>query len=295
MRVTNFAMSMRLQDALREATARRTTAMSEISSGKRLQKYSDAPTDAASVVRLGARQADWQSYMRAADDAFSWLNTQDTLLQDAASLLHRARELTVAAAQSTLSSGERESIALELEGLSNQLAGIANTTYLGASVFGGFSGTAVQNSGGAWTSTSDGGQLQRRVAPDQVVTINIDGAAAFGFASGTDVFTLLDRVASNVRTADMAALGGADLDDLKSRLTDVTNALATVGARTNEVELARDRGAAQLDTLRSNRSSLEDADLADAVMRLSQAETGYEATLAVTARLSSVSLVDFLR
>lgn len=295
MRVTNQSMALRLQEAMREATFRRSEAAEQISSGRRVRRWSDAPTDAGSIVRIGAQQADWASFAKASDDALSWLNTQDSMLQDASRLMHRARELTIAAAQSTTGPGEREAIALEIEGLRDQMAGLANSTFLGRSVFGGFGSEAVSNGGGSWSFTGDSGQVQRRIAPDQVIAVNVDGAEVFGFNSGTDVFTLLDRVAANVRSGDVASLGNGDLDDISGRLKDVTAGLAVVGARTNQVEATQARAAAQIDTLRATRSSKEDADLAESVLQLSRAETGYEATLAVTARLASVSLVDFLR
>jgi len=41
-------------------------------------------------------------------------------------------------------------------------------------------------------------------------------------------------------------------------------------------------------------SSIEDADVADAITKLKMAETTYQVTLATMARLGSLSLLDFL-
>ena len=125
----------------------------------------------------------------------------------------------------------------------------------------------------------------------------MDGNATFGFAAGAgnDVFAVLGRLAADVRAGNTTAVSGADLADLDARMADVNNGLATVGARTNQVEQAQTIGQQRVDTLKQHRSSLEDADIAQSVMDLQLAQSGYQAVLGATVKLTMPSLVDWLR
>lgn len=293
-RVTDTTMALTVQRALQSSQSALGAVQTRLSSGKRIQAWSDSPADATSVARLRSEQREWDAYTKAADDGEAWLGTADSALQNAVDLLHRARELTTAAASSILAPSEREAIAVELESIRDELVGLANTTHLDNPVFAGHGTAAVQQVGGVWTYTGDAGQVQRRVAPEVMVTVNVSANDVFGFAAGNDVFSLLDQVAADVRAGNVAAVGGSHLTDLTARTHDLTSGLATIGARTNQITHARQTGAERLDVIRTNRTSLEDVDFAQAAVDLTMARSAYEAALAATAQLSLPSLARFL-
>lgn len=295
MRVTPTTLHQTALQGLQSSIGRVQQSQEQLSSGKRITNYSDAPADASSTLRLRAEENDWVSYAKAADDGVAWLNTQDSALQDASTLLRRARELTLSGAQSLNSPVEREAIARELDGIKDQLAAIANTSYQGQKVFAGFAANAVVNVAGSWTWAGDANAVQRRVSPELLVQVNGDGSAIFGFGSGTNVFSALSTIADHVRTGNVGALGSTDLAMIDDAMTNVTNGLATIGARTSLVEGAKTTGSEQIAVLKDTRSSIEDIDVASAALDMKMAESGYQAALAAAARLSLPSLVDFLR
>src|SRR2546422_803083 len=232
MRVTPTTMFLTVGNGLQQSIGRLQDAQERLSSGKRINRFSDSPTDAATVLGLAARERDWDAYNKAAGDAVGWLNTQDQALQSSSSLLQRARELAPSAGNGANSATAREAIAGELDSLKDELASLANTSYMGRSVFGGFKSTAVtRDASGNWTwaggASTDA--VNRRVAPEVTVRVNMDGNATFGFAAGAgqDVFAVLGRLAADVRAGNTAAVAGADLADLDARLSDVNNGLAT--------------------------------------------------------------------
>lgn len=301
MRVTPTTMFLTVGQNLQLGIGRVQDAQERLASGRKINRYSDSPSDAATVLRLAAQQRDWAAYNKAADDAVGWLDTQDQALQSAASLLRRARELVISSGSGNMSATAREGIATELRGLRDNLAGLANTTYLGRSVFGGFQATAVTQPvpGGTWTSNGGGSgdQVLRRVAPEVTVQVNLNGQDVFGFVAGAglDVFSVLTDLADHIEAGNTTAATSTDLVNLDARMGNVLEGLALAGARTNQVEAARGTGLLRIDTIRQARSSLEDADMAESVMDLQMAENGYQAVLGAVARLSMPSLVDFLR
>ena len=294
-RVTSAMSSIAIRTGLDEALRRVVDAQSQLASGRRINTYSDAPSDAVSSLRLRALEADWAAYDRQAVDGLGRLNTADGALQSAAALLRRVHELATSAVNGALSQTARDAIAKEVTQLRDELVSLANTSYQGRAVFAGFGDRAVTQVGGAWAYAGDDGAVLRQVSPDVTTRVNVTARDVFGLRPGvTDVFTLLAKVAADVAAGDTAALA-ADGAALDARADEVRQALATVGALTNRVEAAMDRGRDEVVGLRQQRAELEDVDLADVVLRLSQAEAGYQAALGAAARASLPSLADFLR
>jgi flagellar hook-associated protein 3 FlgL len=187
-------------------------------------------------------------------------------------------------------------MAAEIDGIKEQLAGIANASYQGHQVFGGFSTKTVTNVGGNWTWTGDNGAINRRITPDQIVQVNGNGESILGFGAGqTDVFSALSTVASHLRAGNTAALSNTDITMLDNSASYVNNGLAGVGARGNVMEASKTTGSSQISTLKDQRSSLEDVDIAATALEMQMAQSGYQAALAAAARLSMPTLVDFLR
>jgi flagellar hook-associated protein 3 FlgL len=165
-------------------------------------------------------------------------------------------------------------------------------------VFGGFTGTAVDVTAGAATYVGSpaGTSVLRQVSPEQVVSVNTDGAQVFGFTAGVglDVFTTLSQLATAVGAGDTAAIAtqSATLD---ARADDIRNALGGVGSRTALLDgLENALGDRKL-ALTEQTSSLEDADPASAAIDLTRAAQSYEAALAAISRTAQISLLDFLR
>jgi flagellar hook-associated protein 3 FlgL len=288
-----------MQKAMESNYARLNEAQRQIATGKRLTKISDATGDALVAGRLRNDEAMAKAYLNAADDGIAMLTMQDDALQSVSGLLARARELMIAGASAVESHNGRIAIATELEGLRDQLVALANTTHEGRSVFGGFSAAAVQNTGGSVSWVGDGNAVERRVSAELTVTVGTNGRDVFGFDAGSpagadNVFAVLNRAAAAVRASDPAGVRG-ELENLSARHTDVTNALASVGGRFSQIELAMTRTEDAIVSMKTRRSQLEDVDLGAALIDMKDASAAYEATLAVVARMQRMSLLDFLR
>jgi flagellar hook-associated protein 3 FlgL len=98
------------------------------------------------------------------------------------------------------------------------------------------------------------------------------------------------------------ALEGNDIDRIQGTLDKLENHLATTRmaiseSGTNMIRLdLRESVITDLQiTYAERKSVLEDADLAEAVMKLKSAETAYQAALASSARVMQVSLVDYIQ
>ncbi|MCC6437668.1 MAG: flagellar hook-associated protein FlgL [Acidimicrobiales bacterium] len=288
-----------MQQAMEVNFSRLTDAQRQLATGKRLNKVSDAPTDALNANRLRNQEKLSNAYITAADDGAALLAAQDSALQSASTILIRVRELVTAGSSDIESGNGQQAIAAELSGLRDQLVSLANTSHDGRAVFGGFAGSAVQNTGGLVTWVGDGESIDRRVSSELTVSVNTDGRKVFGFNAGVpagndNVFAVINRAIAAIE-ADNADGARAELDNIMARQADLTNSLGSIGGRVNQIELARSQAEDDVAAFKTSRSILEDVDMGAATVDLKDAEAAYEATLAVVARMQRVSLLDFLQ
>lgn len=294
MRVTEAARFDQLRSDLVRTNAGLAEVTGDLASGRAIRRLSDDPELAVQADRLLSEDQALRAYTEAAENARAWLATQDGALQSAMTLLHRARELTISAG-SPSGDQARDGIANEIDALRLQLVDVANTSFNGRSVFAGFSEDTVAEVGGLVNFVGDGGEVQRRIGGDRMIRVNIDGADAFGFSAGDDIFTLLADVSDHIRAQDTGSITGSDLDRLEDAATRIAESLGSVGATENQVDRVAQASQARRDEIRDYRSSIVDADLAETALRLTMAETAYESVLAATARLQLPTLVDYLR
>ena len=182
----------------------------------------------------------------------------------------------------------------------DQLVDVANTQYLGRAVFGGHNAVAIRKDtpagprGADWPwSANTKAPASRQISPAVTIDANIDGASVFG-TGDESVFAVLKQlqsdVANGVTTGIVAGQGRLD-----GRFEAITRTLGEVGALQNRVEAAMELGDNILSQVRSQRSQVEDVDLAEAMMRLNAASTGYQASLSAIAKGDLPSLASFLR
>ena len=294
MRVTHLGAHHAALDRLTTRLSEYSVTQERLATGKQLTRSSDDPIGMNRALELRATLSAREQESRNATDGEMWLNLADTKLQDVVGQIQRARELAVRGA-TFVGTQEREAIALEVGHLRDDIVALANSQQQGRGLFSGFnSGDAVQKIAGNWTYTGDAGQINRRVGENEVVTVNVTGDVAFGFASGSNVFTVLDNLEAALYADDSPAVE-TSIAELDSSLQTVLGGLGIIGARTNQIEAAAARTSNDIQTITEQLSSLEDIDIAEAVMELELQQTAYEAAMAAFARSSQTSLVDFLR
>ncbi len=294
MRVTHLGSYYANVNRVNQTLESFTESQQRMSSGRRLQRPSDDATgmDKALELRAGLRTREQE--LRNANDGEMWVNLADTKLQAGIQHLQRARELAVAGG-SSLSADSRSAIAREVAALRSGMVEVANAQHQGRGLFSGFAQTdAVERLGGVWTYLGDDGQVRRRIDESEVVTVNVTADDAFGFTAGKDVFTVLDDFETALLADDTAGIENA-IAEIDASMETMLGALTELGSAGSRIESAKQRIATDIGTLKGHLSSLEDVDLAEAVMELQMQETAYQSALAAFARSSQSSLIDFLR
>src|SRR5690349_12161658 len=114
MRITQQMMVDSMLHNVEQNQARTEDLQNQITSGSRIFKPSDDPIGVARALNLQDSISQTQQYLRNIDQATSWLNTTDSVLQSVSDSLARARELATQAANDSLSASDRNTIGAEI-------------------------------------------------------------------------------------------------------------------------------------------------------------------------------------
>jgi flagellar hook-associated protein 3 FlgL len=266
----------------------------QLSSGNQITTPSDDPSGTVNALRTRSELARNAQYATNSADAIGWLSTADGTYSQSVATLQQARTLVVEALNTGANDAtSKNAIAQQLSGLRTALLSLANTTYNGRPLFGGTTaeGTAFAADG---TYQGDSGAVTRAVGAGNVVTVSAVGTDVFG-SGGASVFTLLQNLSAAVSSGGPAATLDSALSDIDSAISRISTAQSTEGAAYQQVQRAQTVGTTEATALKTRLSGIEDVDLADLAVKVTTANTTYQAALQTTASIGQLSLLDFLR
>jgi flagellar hook-associated protein 3 FlgL len=275
----------------------------QLATGRVLNRPSDSPIDTNKSMQVRSDLARVTQQERNISDAGSRLDQTDSALQDLQDLLKRVKTLTVQGLNTGANDATSSAaLATELTALRADMLGVANTTINGRPIFGGItSGATAYGTDGVYVGLGQGeGSTQdhpvlRRISDNEVLRIDVTGPEVFG-PDAANLFGLVQGIADKLSTSpvDVEALS-ADLAAVDAAQDRISTAQATVGARSSRVAKAEELNTTRGLTLSAQLGSIEDVDIAKATMELSAQQLGYQAALAVTAKVLQPTLMDFLR
>jgi flagellar hook-associated protein 3 FlgL len=299
-RITQRAVSQTALQGLNRNLSDLGKLQQQLTSGKVVSKPSDSPSGVNRAMQVRQDQAAAVQHARNISDAQGWMDFTDTTLQSVVTQVNRVRDLTVQASNGvTLSDSGRVAISTEVAALRESLLGLANQSVDGRPLFGGItSGATAYDATGAYTGVGGANGIPvvavtRRIADAEDVRIDVTGPEAFGDPSGTDLFALVGKIATDVTAAPEAL--GDDLTALDVALQRLMTAVSSIGARAARVEATAQTNTDLQLSLGKQLALVEDVDLPKTIMQLQFQQTGYQAALQATAQVIQPSLVDFLR
>ncbi|MFV9566931.1 flagellar hook-associated protein FlgL [Thermoanaerobacter mathranii] len=268
-----------------------------LSTGKRISRPSDDPVAVATSLRIRTDMARNDAYTKNADEVQSWLNITDTALGQLGDLLQRTRELAVEGANGTLTQADMQKIAEEIKQLKAQMIQVGNTQYNGRYIFAGFKTTTQPFSEDNNSYNGDNGLIEFEVgAGGNKIAVNVPGDKVFDVdLTGTSqLLVMMDNLKSALDSGDHQAVSNL-IADVDKQLENVLAVRAEVGAKSNRVDLIKNRLQDDNYNFTVLLSKNEDADLAQVITNLKMDENVYRASLAAGARIMQPSLIDFLR
>ncbi len=292
MRVTE---GMSYQSLLRELAfgqERMQNAQNEVSSGKKVTSPSDDPVAASDIVRLNSESNEADQYSKNLTFAKAKLQIADTALDSVEQMVERARTL----GQLGLGdSSPASAYVAEVSGLRDQIISAANTTHVGRYIFGG-STTAtppyVKNPDTSVTYQGDDQNMPLQVSRNSTLQTQVPGSDIF--SGSVDIFTTMSDLATAMQAGDKTAID-AQVKKLEQFSDVVSVARSKIGGYLNTATTVESGLSSSGLTRKSELSQVQDADLAKAITELTMSQQQLQATMAVGARLSQLTILDYLK
>ena len=277
----------------------------QLSSGKQVTTPADAPDQITPLLNLRTQQTILAQRQKNVQQLQAANSAADQAISTALTLTDQALGLGAQGATGLQSAQTRATLARQVQGVQQQLVSLANTQVNGKYIFGGdqdqngvYAFNASSSNGvtqlGALTNTrlvDDGlGQLAKPSLTAQEIfdPRNADNSPASGnlLVSLQNLSTALaGGTADNVTTA---------ISDLKTASQFVNSQQGFYGDWQQRLTAASNTISQQLTTVQSGIAGIEDADLAQAAIDLSQEQIGLQAAYSGRAKAPHTSLFDFL-
>lgn len=296
MRITFNSHFREAEAGLQRAAERMTDLQQQVATGRRLNKPSDAPADAAVSISERARIRGVEDYERTADAASARLGVVDGALNNVIDQIVAAQTATASIRGSGRTPAQREAIARQLQAISDSIRSDLNVSVQGAYVFAGTAATTqpFAADGGNVTYAGDAAGVAVDISQGHAVTIAFNGEDVTRGGAGTDLFTTLSSLVAAARSGDDTALADG-MDQLAAAHDRATTVQARVGGYLRAIDVQK----ASLQQMRlsatARLSAVEDADMAAAVSGMTQADAGYRAALSAISTAGRVSLMDYLK
>lgn len=297
MRITSKMMTDQAINLIGKNYQRLAEIQSEVSSQKRVQNPHDDPIAAGRVLNLKSTLSANETYLQNISASSEWLDATEAALSAVSDIIRRGISDAQQGASDTIGDSERAGLAGHVDGLIEDALTQFNTRHREVYIFGGFrintqplttTGTPIT----AVTYNGDNGQRLIEIEPGQTVAVNVNSLNGNSFTSA--VFDPLIALRDALTANDTDAIS-ASITTLQGALDNVQNTITALGARQQRLTDVRTRLEKVQIGLREFVSQTEDSNLADALLRLSQQDTVYQASLQASARLNQTNLFSYLR
>ena len=308
---TNVGASV-AQAALAKNARELDNAMTQLSTGKKINSASDDASGLAITNRMTSQINGLGAAIKNANDAISMIQTAEGALDEITDMLQRMRELAVQAGTGTMTSSDRTYLQAEFGQLRTEIDRIAdNTEWNGNTILDGTADGSSGNSvsyqigvdGGQTISVSFGnmtdasaGSMNGISSSKLTMTTGITAVASVASVasatdgSGTITTTGVTGVTGVTAVASVTAAANASaaITALDTAIEAVSNQRSTFGAGANRLEHAVDNLTNVKTNAEASRSRILDTDYAEATAELARTQIIQQASTAMLAQANQL-------
>lgn len=299
-RVATIALQRTLSGAMQISQQKLAASQLQLNSGKKAQDYAGMGVDAVRTLSARSMLAQQQSYQSVASRTSNTLSLYDANLNQIDSSMSNLRTELMTA----LGTGDSPGIQGLVEGSFTDMRGALNATDAGVPLFG---GSQTNQAPMVPQTLSD---LAAMAPADMFANDQVRQSGRMGDGVDVEYGIVASDVGANLipafqtlaaagpfgnklTSAQMAAIRQA-ISQLDTGLTDVRAVNAENGHKQNQVDMLQTRAEERENLLTDVIGSVEDVDLGQVAIDISQRQTILEASYSVFSQLSSLSLTRFL-
>lgn len=279
----------------------------QIASGANINRPSDDPLSTRQLMDLKEQIASGEQYSSNIVKAELLLNVTNTALTGMSSLMQQVKKIAGDMVSGFLDSTTISGAVTNLNQLKSQLIDLGNTRIGDQYVFAGFMNSApFDPTTGAFGGTDD--LLNMEIAPGSNIATNVSGAAllrggisppavgsgATAGSSPVDILGSIDALVLAITNKDTAAIADG-VKNVKAAGDQIASTQADVAGRLVRLDNMTGMITSNQNTLKTIFGDIQNVDYAKAGVLLSKQTTAFNAALSATAKLSQLSLLDYMR
>ena len=291
MRVTNKMMADNVIAQLFRQRELMVKTQENITTGKRVNRPSDDPTEISSILSHRTTISKLDQYNENISKAKLHINTADDVMGMVSDLLRDAKEIAY-----DTNPAMRDEMAEQVASIREQVLQMANYQIDGKYIFSGDATLTAPYDNTTWNYNGDpaGAPKDYIIGENIKVDITADGRSIFG-PNVTNVFKMLNDLETALTTVPAVSANItaqiSNLDSAIDNITEIRSRNAGVYQRLDATENHYNYFKVNVQDMLSN---AEDADIAEAIINMQVQQTTYESTLASSSMIIQKSLLDFL-
>lgn len=297
MRVSTSQTTAMLLKSMQSQYSEYATIAEQLSTGLKINTPSDDAIGYARVSNLTSQQTRLNQYLDNIETASSQLSASETQFSSMTDVLGSIRDLTVQAANGTYSSTELADIGTEMQALVETLVDLCNQTDSSGNYL--FSGSLSSTEPVVYDEATEtysyaGDDYQREVSVGDGITVaSTDNLSDIFFSGSSNFFNDISELASALSSGDNTTASSM-LDTIDEASTSLSNAVASVGARSNQLDTLSDAHTETLLYSEELSTSISEADYSETTLRSEELLTTLEITQQVLSSVLGLSLFDQL-
>jgi flagellar hook-associated protein 3 FlgL len=268
----------------------------QISSGSVINRPSDDPITTRQLLDMDSNLDKGDQYLSNITKGNLSLSMTDTALQGMADIIAQAKETVGTITSGSSDQTVRDNATSQLEELKKQLVDLGNTQLGDQYIFAGFKNSTppFSISDNTYSGTSDEVSIEINQNSPAGITIAGDallkGAGSYG---SVDIFDTLDKIIAAINSNSPADIqsNAANLDLSSNQISNARSDVAGRMIRFKSAETMINRNQA---TLKGIVSDTMGVDYIKAATQLNQQQSAFEAALSATAKITQLSLLDYL-
>lgn len=276
------------------------TEQTELTTGLRINNVSDDPSEIADLWQLNSELSQTNQDDTNLNQVQTEVNTAESGLQSAVTLVEQAQTYGAEGLNDTTDADSRVDLANELGSILQQLVAIADTTVQGRYIFAGDTDQTtpytIDLTQSSPVSAYQGSASTREIlSPDGTAfPVALTAQQIFDSSNAQDnVFDSIIDLMQGLQANDDTQISGA-MANLESVSTYLNQQLAFYGNVQDQVQGALSFGQNYTTQLQTQLAGVQDANEAEDITNMTQAQTQLQAALESEAQLPRTTLFDFL-
>jgi flagellar hook-associated protein 3 FlgL len=271
-------------------------------SGQSINRPSDDPINSRLLLDIGDKLRSGDQYLSNIKKSSTWQQFSNTALTGMSDIMTLAKKQIAAISSGSSDPVARQNAVSQLQALKQQMVDMGNTQLGDQYIFGGaknstppFSGTAPYYTGDETplnVEIGNGTKMQMNISGNQILTGSTAAAGALPYGT-TNILKTFDDLIAAVTTNNVPDIQTA-AQSLSDGAKQINNAQSDVASRVLRLDSSTKMNANTRNTLENIYGNTQNVDYAKLAVQLSQQKIAFEASLSSTAKLSQMSLLNYL-